>query len=175
MKYMRKNTITTSNIIWLISFVVLAVWLSPFILIGVFVYLGYFFIYKPIMKRKILQRIKNEWFPKGKYGFFFYSSSRKWRKYFEQNLISKIQSKAIICNRSTRYEHGWKNNSLEAKVLRFFLPSGYSCPVAIVFLPSGAIKIFQFYAPYIKMLKSQNQNQDYKNLEKDFLDLLDSL
>lgn len=161
-----------SDLAFLGLLIILAIWLSPFIFIVVLIYLGYL-IYKPILKKKTLQRVKNEWFPIGKHSFFLYSNSKKWRKYFEQNLIPKIQNKAIICNWSTRHERGWKNNPLEARVLRFFCPNGYSCPVAIVFLPSGAIKTFEFYTPYIKMLKSQNQ--DYKNLEKEFLDLLGSL
>lgn len=170
---MRKTTIKTPLIIFVLL-IILAIWLSPFILIGAFIYLGYA-IRKAILKKKIRQRIKNGWFPMGKYALFLYSGSKKWQRYFEQDLIPKIQSKAIIWNWSTRYAYGWKDDLLEARILKFFRPSGRFHPMAIVFLPSGTIKTFQFYVPYVKMLKSQNQNQDYKNSEKDFLNLLDSL
>jgi len=81
----------------------------------------------------------------------------------------------MVWNWSTRYEYGWRDDLLEAKILRFFRPSGCFYPMAIVFSPDGTIRTFQFYVPYIKMLKSQNQNQDYQKLEKDFLAFLDSL
>ncbi len=153
--------------------IILAIWLSPFILIGVFIYLGYI-IYRARKRKIIIEQIKKEWFPKDKYAFFIYSNSKKWKSYFEQELIPKIQSKAIIWNWSTRLQYGWNNGLLEAKALKTFQTSRYYYPIAIVFLYSGKVKIFDFYTPYVKMLKSQNENQDYKNLEKDFLDLLES-
>lgn len=171
---MTKIITTISNIILFGLFIALAVWLSPFIIIGAFIYLGYI-IYKRTLKKQTLKRIKSEWFSKGKYAFFLYSSSKKWQSYFEQEFIPKIQSKTIIWNWSTRFQSGWNNNLLEAKVLKLFGPIGYFYPIAIIFLPSGEVKTFQFYTPYMKMLKSENKKQDYKNLEKDFLNLLDSL
>lgn len=170
---MEEITKIISKIIVFGLLIILAVWLSPFILIGVFVYLGYI-IYRAILRKRILEQIKREWLPKGKYAFFLYSSSKKWKDYFEQELIPKIQSKAIVWNWSTRYQYGWNSDLLEAKVLKLFRPFNRSYPVAIVFLPSNKVRIFEFYTPYIKMLKSQNQNQDYKNLEKDFLNLLEN-
>lgn len=170
---MKKIAKAISNIAVFGILIILAIWLSPFILIGVFVYLGYI-IYRARKRKQIIEQVKKEWFPKGKYGFFIYSSSRKWENYFEQELIPKIQSKVIVWNWSTRLQHVWSNDLLEAKALKLFQTSRYYYPVAIVFLPSGKVKIFDFYVPYIKMLKSQNENQDYKNLEKDFIELLDS-
>ncbi|MFH0740020.1 MAG: hypothetical protein V1819_03285 [bacterium] len=152
----------------------LAIWLSPFIIIGVFIYLGYI-IYRARKRKQIIEQIKKEWFPKGKNAFFVYSSSKKWKSYFEQELIPKIQSKVIIWNWSTRHQQGWNNNLLEAKVLKFFRSFNHIYPLAIVFLPSGKVRIFDFYDSYIKMLKSQNQNQDYKNLEKELSCTFESL
>lgn len=121
-----------SSVVFVGLLIILAIWLSPLVLIGLFVYLGYL-IYKAVWKKKILLRIRDEWFPKGKYVFFLYSSSKKWQNYFEQDFIPKIQNKAIIWNWSTRRERGWKDDLLEARILKFFRPLGCFYPIAIVF------------------------------------------
>lgn len=149
----------------------LAFWLSPLILIGVVIYLGYR-IRRTILKKRILKQIKREWFSQGKYVFFLYSNSRKWKEYFEKELIPKIQDKAVIWNWSTRYEHGWNDELLDAKALRFFRPTGHFYPMAIIFLRSGDVKVFQFYTPYVSMLKSGKD--DYQKFEKEFLDFVHS-
>jgi len=153
-------------------FLILAIWLSPFILIGAVIYLIYR-IRKAIMRKRLLKQIKQEWFPKGKHVFFLYSDSKKWKKYFEKELAPKIQDKAVIWNWSTRQKDGWNEDIIEAKILSLFRPIGYFHPMAIVFLPSGEIKTFQFYTPYINMLKSGKG--DYEKIEKEFLALVQSI
>ena len=153
-------------------FLILAIWLSPFILIGAAIYLIYR-IRKAVLRKKLLEQIKQEWFPKGKHIFFLYSDSQKWKEYFEKELAPKIQDKAFIWNWSTRQKDGWNENMIEAKILSLFRPIGYFYPMAIVFLPSGEVKTFQFYTPYVSMIKSGKE--DYKKMESEFLALADSL
>lgn len=160
------------DIFFLGVLLVLALWLSPFILIGVFLYLGYR-LRKTVLKKKVLEQVRRDWWPRGKYVLFLYADSKKWKDYFEEQLLPKIRDRAIICNWSTRHKNGWDQSTLEAKILRLWGPLGYFYPLAIVFLPSGEVKTFQFYAPYIKMLKSGGE--EYKNLEKEFLDLVSSI
>jgi hypothetical protein len=126
-----------------------------------------------ICQKKLLKQIKDEWFPRGKYIFFLYSDSKKWKEYFEKELLPKIKDKSQIWNWSTRQKDGWGDNIIEAKILKIYKPLGYFYPMAIVFLPSGEVKIFQFYSPYINMLKSNKD--EYAKLEKEFLELANSL
>lgn len=153
-------------------FLILAIWLSPLILIGAVIYLIYR-IRKAILRKRLLEQIRREWFPRGKHVFFLYSDSKKWKDYFEKELAPKIQDKAVIWNWSTRQKDGWKENLIEAKVLSLFRPIGYFHPMAIVFLPSGEVETFQFCTPYVDMLKSGKD--DYKKLEKKFLTLVQSI
>ena len=164
------NKLTDVIIIGIILF--FAIWLSPFILIGVVAYLVYR-IRKIILQKNLLTQIKKEWFPKGKYILFLYSDSKKWKDYFEKDLTPKIQDKAYIWNWSTRQKDGWNEDIIEAKILKLYRPLGYFYPMAIVFLPSGDIKTFQFYTPYVNMLKSGKD--EYNKLEKEFLMLADTL
>lgn len=154
------------DIFILFILLILAIWLSPFILIGIFVYFFYL-IRRNIITKKLFEEVKREWFPKGKHVFFLYSNSEKWKDYFENELIPKILKKSVVWNWSTRQKDGWNDDILDARILRYFRPVGHFYPMAIVFLPSGEVKIFQFYSSYVQMLKSQKD--DYKKLEKEFL------
>lgn len=154
------------------TFLILAIWLSPFILIGATIYFVYR-IRKILNQKKLFEQIKNEWFPNGKYILFIYSDSKKWKEYFENTIISRIRDKAFIWNWSTRQKDGWNDDVIEAKILKLYHPFGYFYPMAIVFLPTGEVKTFQFYSSYVNMLKSGKD--EYKKLEKEFLTLADSL
>lgn len=161
-----------TDVIVILILLILAVWLSPFILIGVFLYFVYK-IQKIIIIKKLLRRVKKEWFPQGKYIFFLYSNSEKWKVYFEKQIIPKLHNKAVVWNWSARQKDGWNENLLEAKILRQFRPIGYFYPMAIVFLLSGEVKVFSFYYQYIKMLKSQAD--EYNRLEKKFFDTVEAI
>lgn len=130
-------------------------------------------INKGILRKQLIEQIKAEWFPKGKHVFFLYSNSKKWKEYFEKKLIPKIQDKTVIRNWSTRQKDGWNENLIEAKILSLFRPYGEFYPMAIVFLPSGEVRIFKFYTPYISQLKSGKNN--YNKMEKEFLKLVHSI
>lgn len=151
--------------------IILAFWLSPFILIGVFIYFIYR-IRKTYLRKKLFEEIKKKWFPQGKYIFFLYSDSKKWKEYFETEFIPKIETKAVIRNWSTRLQDGWTND-IEGKILKLHKPLGYFYPMAIVFLPNGEIKTFEFYTPYVNMVKSGKD--EYKKLETEFFDLVNTL
>jgi hypothetical protein len=156
------------DLLFLLIFLVLAIWLSPFILIGAIIYLAYR-IRKIILRKKLFKQIKNEWFSKGKHIFFLYSDSKKWKEYFEQELIPKIRDKTAVWNWSTRHKDGWCDDIIEAKILKLYRPLGYFCPLAIVFMPNGGVRTFQFYTPYVDMLKSGKK--EYKKMEEEFLTL----
>lgn len=159
------------DFLFLAILIVLAVWLSPLILIGILIYLLYR-IRKSYLRKKLLEEIKRKWFLQGKYVFFLYSDSKKWKEYFETELIPKIENKAVIRNWSTRLQDGWTND-MEGRILKLYKPLGYFYPIAIVFLPNDEIKTFQFYTPYVSMVKSGKD--EYKKLEAEFLDLVKTL
>lgn len=166
------NSYKIKDALFLGFLLILVIWISPFILIGAGIYCIYV-LRKMIRRKKLLKQIEEEWFPKGTYIFFLYSNSKRWKEYFEKEIVSKIQDKASIWNWSTRQKDGWNKDSIEAKILQLYRPFGYFYPLAIVFLPSGRIKTFQFYASYMNMIKLRKS--DYKKLEKEFLELADSL
>jgi len=161
------NKLQNTSLILL--FLLLAIWLSPFLLVAAAIYLAYR-IRRFLQRRALIGRIKDEWFPQGKCVFFLYSDSAKWKDYFEKNLIPSIQDKAIIWNWSTRHDEGWHESLLEAQLLSLFRPEGYFYPIAIVILPDGEVKTFQFYAAYVDQLKAGNNH--YDKLEKEFLQLV---
>jgi hypothetical protein len=156
----------------LVVIVLLAFWLSPFILLGVVFYLFYR-VFKLLQQKKLFARIEKEWFPQSKYVFFLYSDSRKWKEYFESELIPKIQDKASIWNWSTRAQSGWGTDSIEAQIFKLHRPLGRYYPIAIVFIPGGVVKTFQFYTAYVDMIKSGDDR--YKSLENEFLALVEAL
>lgn len=156
----------------IVIFLFLAIWLSPFLLVAVGIYIAYR-IRKIMEQKKLFKQIEKEWFPKGKYIFFLYSDSKKWKDYFEKELEPKIQGKASIWNWSTRQKDGWNDAIIEAKILKLYRPLGYFYPMAIVFLPSGEVKIFEFYTPYVNMLKSGKD--EYYKMEKEFLALVEKI
>lgn len=153
-------------------FLILAIWLSPFILAGAVVYLAYR-IRKALRRKRLLEQIKREWFPRGKHVFFLYSDSKKWKDHFEQDLAPKIRDKAVIWNWSTRQKDGWHEDLIEAKILSLFRPRGHFYPMAIVFLASGEVRTFQFSPASINKRTSDKQDDD--NMEKEFLALVQSI
>lgn len=165
-----KNKVKDASVI--VIFLILALWLSPFILFGLVFYLIHK-IRQKTLRKKLLEQIEKDWFANGKYVFFLYSDSKKWKTYFEEKLIPKIKQKAVVWNWSTRIMDGWQKDILEAKILSAFRPAGYFYPMAIVFLPNGEVKIFQFYTAYVAMIKS-GQNE-YDKMEKEFLTLVNSI
>lgn len=165
------NSNKVKDVLILGVFLFLVIGLSPFIFIGAGIYLAYR-ICRMINQKKLLKQIREEWFPKGKYIFFLYSDSKKWKDYFENELVPKIQGKASVWNWSTRQKDGWNDDIIEAKILKPYKLLGYFYPMAIVFLPSGEVKTFQFYTPYVNMLKSGKD--EYNKMEKEFLALADS-
>jgi len=139
-----------------------------------FLFLMLIYSIKRYIQRKILLRqIKHEWFPKGKYVFFLYSSSKKWENYFKNEMIPKIADKSFIWNWSTRHQDGWYRDRFAPKILSLYRPDQHFCPLAVVFLPSGKIKIFEFYLPYVRMIKSSNLA--YKSFEDEFLAFVNQL
>jgi hypothetical protein len=165
------SIVTHSNVIFKIAIILIGLVIATIIC---FLSLGLVYLITRYIQRKMLIRqIKQEWFPKGKYVFFLYSSSKKWENYFKNELIPKIQDKSIIWNWSTRYQDGWDSDRFASRILSLYRPETHSYPIAVVFLSSGAVKVFKFYIPYVKMIKSGKP--DYKKLEEEFLVFVNSL
>jgi hypothetical protein len=162
-----------SGLIFSIFLIVLAVWLSPFILIVVFIFVGYK-IQKVYRLKLLLRRISNEWISQGKYCFFLYSNSAKWKDYFEKNLIPQIDSISHVRNWSYRHNEGWVKNSIEKSILDLIpRKEHYYYPIAIIFYPDREPKIFEFYSSYVEMIK--NDDKKYKKIEKEFIDAINEI
>lgn len=165
------SIVTYSNVILKIVMILIGLVIAT-IICFLFSWLIYI-IRKYIQRKMLIRQIKKEWFPKGKYVFFLYSSRKKWEKYFKNELIPKIQDKSTIWNWSTRHQDGWYRDRFAPKILSLYRPDQHFCPLAVVFSPSGAIRIFAFYLPYVKMIKSGSP--DYKKFEEEFLAFVNSL
>jgi len=64
-------------------------------------------------------RFKFKWAKKGKNILFIHSNSPNWQQYLEENIIPKIDKKAVLLNWSERSK--WeKKKPLEAKLLSHF-------------------------------------------------------
>ena len=159
------------SVFFLIIMVILAIWLSPIILVIGILYLGYR-IRRFFKRRNVIKKVREVWFPKGKCAFFMYSDSKKWKEYLETELIPQIKDRTAIWNWSTRRKTGWNEDLLDYQVLKLFRGFGYFYPIGIVFLPSGEVKTFQFYDDYFNFLKGKGE---YKNKEKEFVDLVNSI
>ena len=69
----------------------------------------------------------------GKHILFVYSESPNWQKYIEENILPKIDGKAVFLNWSKRAE--WKESEpLEAKILSHWGGQKEFNPMAVVFL-----------------------------------------
>lgn len=113
--------------------VVLAIILSP-ILIGYFLYMG-------IMKVYVRLRLARKW-PSEKCILFIYSESENWSPYIQEHIIPRIESSAVIINRTT--QQNWKQEYvLEKRALELWASIEHN-PVAIIF-GRKSVKAFLFF------------------------------
>ena len=82
------------------------------------------------MKAYLRFRLVRKW-PSDKYILFIYSESENWSPYIREHIIPKIESNAVIINRTQ--QQNWKNEyALEKHALELWANLHYN-PVAIVF------------------------------------------
>ena len=106
---------------WYITalFIIVLVLLSPLILLIVLIFSIPWLKIRFIERPRLLRRVKNEWLPQNKFILFVYSNNELWKDYVENNIIPKIETRAVILNWSHRKE--WiHSDSLEAKLFRNF-------------------------------------------------------
>lgn len=152
------------------------------IILAIFVIL---FIPWYIRKWVLLLRVKQEFYPKGKYILFIYSSNPLWEEYAENNIIPNIASKAYILNWSEKFK--WINqNKLEVKLYKHFMwgrewiwkqnvrmgGQEYN-HMAIVFYPWWKPKKFSFW-PAFKDYEF-GKEEKLKQVEKDFFNYIENL
>lgn len=154
------------NILGVAAILVLAIWLSPFLIL-LLPFLLYRYLSRKKQRHDVIQQIKREWFSRGKFVFFLYSDSKIWKEYFEKELIPRVKDEAIVWNWSTRLANGWNKELPEAKLLDLF-GGGYLYPTAYLVTPEGEVEIFNFHDAYIRFIKSGKP--EYKELESRFLE-----
>jgi hypothetical protein len=106
---------------WYITVLIIGalILLSPFILIGVMLFMVPWLHKRFFQRPRLLRRVKNEWLPQNKHILFVYSDNPLWKEYAEKNIIPKIAQHAIVLNWSER--RNWiHSDSLEAQLFRNF-------------------------------------------------------
>ena len=127
------------NIILIPIFIVLAIILSPIIIIS---FLRHYFI-GLILKYRFKKKLIHE----NKHILFAYSDSPHWKEYIENNIEPVIADKTIFINRSQDSE--WKkNNLLESKVIKHWGGDKEYNPIAIIFPRKGKINVVRFYQAF---------------------------
>lgn len=96
---------------------------------------------------------------------FVYSDSPVWRAYIEQNIIPRIEHRAILLNWTQRSD--WLSSwSLPALVFKHFGGKREFNPSAFVFRPMWIHRSFRFWKPF-KSLK-HGDKAPLQKMETDF-------
>jgi len=132
-------TDTLIKIILIPIVIISVIAISPFLLLMSVLYLIYRYL--------LIFRFTFKWAKNGKNILFIHSNSPNWQQYIEENIIPKIDKKAVLLNWSERSK--WeKKKPLEAKLLTHYGGSYEFNPMAIVFLPFGKVKIIRFFKAF---------------------------
>lgn len=85
------------------------------------------------------------WCVRGRDVLFVYSESPIWREYIENEILSKLEGRAVVLNWSKRKR--WR---ISLAVLAFHRFGGWRAynPLAVVFRPFRLPKVFRFYEPF---------------------------
>ena len=87
------------------------------------------------------------WIPRGKTILLVTSDSPIWQTYMDTEIISPLESRAVILNWSTRST--WKRGpDLAIMAFRYFGGSQEFNPLAVVFKPLRIPKVFRFWLPF---------------------------
>lgn len=152
-----------------ILLLVVALFLWPvWLLLGIFLIWRY--IGRSFARKHLLQELQQTWSAQGRRLIFFTTNGKHWKAYFEKELLPRLQGKAQIVNWSTRQQDGWKEASLEARIIDLYGRWPRIAPSAFVLLPSGALKAFFFHDTFRKFLKSGKPA--FKEQEAELVSLL---
>ena len=83
----------------------------------------------------------------GRFVLFIYSDSPNWKDYIEANVIPRVRSHVVILNWSKRREWG-RTNPFEARVFSHWAGEEEFNPMALVFSPSGKVKVVRFWQAF---------------------------
>lgn len=131
-----------------IVILIIAVILSPLIVAGL---LGH-----GLWSAFLYLAVWTTWCRKGPRVFVSYSRSPHWQARFEEFLIPRLPSTAIVVNWSDR--KAWPRLSLRRLVFENFLGNLAHTPSVIVFRPFRRAQVFRFYEAY-KRFKRGDQSQ----------------
>jgi len=155
----------TQNRLWLIVLIPLILLILPFFLIFMF----FQFIISRVWALCLSLAVRLFWIPQNKSVLFVTSNALRWQEYLEQNIFPKIQTRAVILNRSER--NGWKKTRDSALALPIFNHwLRYECPSAIVFKPWWKPRVFSFRKAFADY--KHGKPLALKKLEADFFQSL---
>ena len=90
-------------------------------------------------------RIWWRWCRRGRDILFIHSSSPIWADYIADNILPRIEHRAVLLNWSERAQ--W-SRSLERTAFKHFGGSREFNPMAVVFRPLRPARVFRFYQPF---------------------------
>ena len=118
--------------------------LLPLILVAALV-AGLWFRFE---KWRLRRRFEAEWGREGKELVLVYSNSPHWRDRFENEILPRIQEKAVVLNWSERSTPEWKRRPLEVRIFRLWGGHREFNPMAIVFSPGKKVRTIRFWQAY---------------------------
>jgi hypothetical protein len=95
---------------------------------------------------------------------FVTSDSPNWNDYLQNNIISRIRSRAVVLNWS-EHTH-WKRFSLPVRIFFHFAGSTQFNPIAIVFRPFHRTRVFRFWQPFKD--HKHGKTEPLKRMEEEF-------
>lgn len=131
-----------------ITLLIVAVILSPLILAGLLVH--------ALWSALLSLAVWATWCRKGPRVFVSYSRSPHWQARFEDVLIPRLPSTAIVVNWSDRKT--WPRLSLRRLAFENFLGNFSHTPSVIVFRPFRRSRVFRFHEAYMRF-KAGDQSQ----------------
>ena len=85
--------------------------------------------------------------PEGRFILFVYSDSPHWKDYVESEILPRVARHAVVLNWSERRK--WEaGQTLEAKVFRHWAGTREFNPIAIIFPPSGRVRVIRFWRAF---------------------------
>jgi len=129
-----------------IGILALVVLLLPLLLIYVAAYMVLLFVWGIVLR---------VWFwrvhaARGRPCLFVYSESPNWQAYIEENILPRIQDRAVVLNWSER--RLWDTTSpWEARFFRRFAGDREFNPVALVFRGRGHVQTIRFHQAFLDL------------------------
>jgi hypothetical protein len=137
-----KNVTSTEKIILILLTPLLLAWFA----IGLAFWalsLPFQLLYEWWLKRQFRQRHGRF----GRFVLFIYSDSPNWKDYIETNILPRLEPHVVTLNWSQRRE--WqRRNPFEARLFRHWACETEFNPMALVFVPTGAVRDIRFWQAF---------------------------